>query len=79
MKNPGLSAVLSFFLPGAGQIYNGNWIRALFWLIFTPGLWIGSGGTLGWIFHIVSAYTAYRKAEAINDRTQVRGILPKYL
>jgi TM2 domain-containing membrane protein YozV len=62
-KNPGLAAVLSFFVPGVGQFYNGKFLRGLFWLIVTPGLWIGSGGTLGWICHIVAAYTAYRYAE----------------
>jgi hypothetical protein len=25
-------------------------------------LWIGSGGTLGWIFHVISAFTAYSHA-----------------
>ncbi len=60
--NPGVAAVLSFFLPGVGQIYNGAFLRGLFWLIVTPGLWIGSGGTLGWICHLVAAYTAYSYA-----------------
>ena len=63
MKNPGTAAVLSFLLPGVGQIYNGTFWRAIFWLIITPGLWIGSGGTLGWICHIISAYTAYSYAK----------------
>lgn len=59
MDKPGTAAVLSFFLPGVGQIYNGKLLRGIFWLVVTPGLWIGSGGTLGWICHLVSAYTAY--------------------
>lgn len=67
MKNPGIAAILSFVLPGAGQVYNGNFLRALFWLIVTPGLWIGTGGILGWVCHIVSAYTAHSKATEIND------------
>ena len=64
MKNPGTAAILSFILPGAGQIYNGTFWRALFWLIFTPGLWLGTGGLFGWLAHIVSAYTAYQYAQA---------------
>ena len=60
--NPGTAAVLSFVVPGVGQFYNGKFLRGLFWLIVTPGLWIGSGGTLGWICHIVAAYTAYSYA-----------------
>lgn len=64
MKNPGTAAILSFILPGMGQIYNGTLWRAVFWLVVTPGLWIGSGGLLGWIFHLVSAYTAHSYAKA---------------
>lgn len=61
-SNPGVAAVLSFVIPGVGQFYNGAFLRGIFWLLVTPGLWIGSGGTLGWIFHIVAAFTAYRYA-----------------
>jgi len=64
MRNPGTAAVLSLLLPGVGQIYNGAWWRGIFWLIVTPGLWIGSGGLLGWVFHLISAWTAYRYAQA---------------
>jgi TM2 domain-containing membrane protein YozV len=63
---PGIAAVLSFFVPGVGQFYNGAFLRGVFWLIVTPGLWIGSTGTLGWICHIASAYTAYRYAERLT-------------
>jgi TM2 domain-containing membrane protein YozV len=62
MTKPGNAAVLSVLIPGVGQIYNGTFLRGIFWLIITPGLWIGSGGTLGWICHLISAYTAYRYA-----------------
>ena len=67
MKNPGLAAVLSFLIPGLGQIYNGHFLRGLFWLIVTPGFWLGTGGTLGWVCHLISAYTAYNKAELLNE------------
>jgi TM2 domain-containing membrane protein YozV len=59
----GIAAIFSFILPGTGQLYNGKFLRAIFWFIVTPGLWIGSGGTLGWIFHIISSYTAYNWAK----------------
>jgi len=62
MRNAGTAAVLSFLVPGIGQIYNGTIWRGVFWLIVTPGLWIGSGGLLGWICHVVSAATAHRYA-----------------
>ena len=63
MDKPGISAILSFLLPGMGQLYNGYFWRAIFWFIITPGLWIGSGGLLGWICHLIAAYTAYKKAQ----------------
>jgi TM2 domain-containing membrane protein YozV len=63
MKNPGLAAVFSLLIPGVGQIYNGDWLWGIFWLIMTPGLWIGSGGMLGWICHLTAAYFAYQSAQ----------------
>jgi TM2 domain-containing membrane protein YozV len=63
VKTSGLAAVLSLLIPGVGQIYNGQWLWGVFWLIVTPGLWIGSGGTLGWVCHLIAAYTAYKYAE----------------
>ncbi len=65
-KNVGLAAVLSIMLPGVGQFYTGHFIWGIIWFIITPGLWIGSGGMLGWIFHIVSAIQAYRQAGRQN-------------
>jgi TM2 domain-containing membrane protein YozV len=63
MRNPGTAAVLSLLVPGVGQIYNGRILSGVLWLILTPGFWIGTGGFLGWICHIVSAYTAYQYAK----------------
>jgi TM2 domain-containing membrane protein YozV len=63
VRNPGVAAVLSALIPGVGQIYNGQILWAIVWLIVTPGLWIGSGGLLGWICHVVSAYLAYSYAK----------------
>ncbi|MDF1756623.1 MAG: hypothetical protein P1U89_27815 [Verrucomicrobiales bacterium] len=66
VKNEGLAAVLSVMLPGVGQFYTGHFIWGIIWFIITPGLWIGTGGTLGWIFHILSAIQAYRQADRKN-------------
>jgi TM2 domain-containing membrane protein YozV len=63
MSKSGTAAVLSLFIPGVGQIYNGAFWRGIFWLIITPGFWIGSGGWLGWVCHLISAYTAYTYAK----------------
>jgi TM2 domain-containing membrane protein YozV len=66
IKNPGVAAVLSAVVPGVGQFYNGDFLRGIFWLIVTPGLWIGSGGFLGWICHVIAAITAHRRARSKN-------------
>jgi TM2 domain-containing membrane protein YozV len=62
-RSPGLAAVLSILIPGIGQIYAGRWFWGFFWLIITPGFWIGSGGTLGWLCHILAALQAARQVE----------------
>jgi TM2 domain-containing membrane protein YozV len=61
-KNPGTAAVLSVLIPGVGQIYNGDFLRGLFWLILTPGMWLGTGGMLGWVCHVIASVTAHRRA-----------------
>ena len=66
MRNPGIAAVLSFIVPGFGQIYNGDFLWALIWLIITPGFYLGTGGILGFVCHFVSAYFAYRGANNYN-------------
>jgi len=62
MRDPGIAAVLSFFIPGVGQIYNGKILRGIFCLIVAPGIWIGTGGLFGWVSHLISAYPAYSYA-----------------
>lgn len=63
MRDPFLAGVLSLIIPGAGQIYNGRIISGILFLIFAPGLWLGTGGTLGWVWHIIAAYCAYSYAQ----------------
>lgn len=55
--------MLSFVIPGLGQLYNGKFLRGIFWLIITPGFWIGTGGFLGWVCHLAASYTAYSWAQ----------------
>ena len=62
MRNPELAAVLSLRFPGVGQLYNGRIVRGILWLIITPGFWLGTGGLLGWVCHLISADTAYNYA-----------------
>jgi TM2 domain-containing membrane protein YozV len=69
MRDPGLAAVLSAIIPGVGQFYNGRILAGILWLIITPGLWIGTGGLLGWVCHVIAAYTAYSYARDHRVRT----------
>jgi TM2 domain-containing membrane protein YozV len=63
-----MAAALSLLIPGLGQFYNADFLRGLVWLIVTPGLWIGSGGLLGWVCHVAAAFTAHRRAIVKNTR-----------
>ena len=72
MTRPQTAALLSLVVPGIGQFYNGDIWRGLFWLIITPGFWIGSGGMLGWVCHLASAYTAHERAKAKEQGEPVR-------
>lgn len=56
------ATILSLLMPGVGQIYAGHWLWGVFWLLITPGFWIGTGGLLGWVCHILSAVQAGRQA-----------------
>ena len=69
MRDATLAGVLSFIIPGVGQLYNGRILAGIIWLLITPGFWIGSGGTLGWICHIVAAWCAYSYARDNPVRT----------
>ena len=63
MREPWIACLLSFLIPGVGQIYNGRIIIGVFWLLLTGVSWIGSAGTLGWIVHLIAAWTAYSYAK----------------
>ena len=61
-----MAAVLSAVIPGIGQFYNGDFLRGIFWLIVTPGMWIGTGGLAGWVCHVIAAITAHHRAKVKN-------------
>ena len=63
MRDPFIAGILSFLIPGLGQIYNGQIFWGILWLVLTGVSWIGSAGTLGWITHIIAAYFAYAYAK----------------
>ena len=66
MNRPGMAAVLSRFVPGVGPRSHGDFLRGIFWLIVTPGFWIGTGGMLGWVCHLIAAYTAHGRARRLE-------------
>lgn len=75
LKNPGVAAVLSFFIPGLGQIYNGEIILGFWFLIFQTLLlylaffrnykFLFLVSIILWILGIVDAYKA---TEDINRK-----------
>ena len=64
MRDPFLAGLLSFIIPGVGQLYNGQILAGLLWLLLTPGFWIGTGGLLGWVCHVIAAWMAYNYAKS---------------
>ena len=63
MRDPLLAGFLSLLIPGVGQIYNGQIISGIIWLVLTGISWIGSAGLLGWLVHLIAAYFAYSYAK----------------
>ena len=67
MRNPILAGILSFLIPGVGQMYNGRIAIGIIWLAvaltFGVAFWIGSVGILGLAFHAVSGWCAYSFAK----------------
>jgi TM2 domain-containing membrane protein YozV len=63
MREPLLAGLLSLLIPGVGQIYNGQIISGIIWLVLTGISWIGTAGLLGWLVHIIAAYFAYSYAK----------------
>jgi TM2 domain-containing membrane protein YozV len=72
MKSAGLAAVLSFFIPGLGQIYNGQILKGLVLIVIDL---INAALMLiliGYVTHVITiiyaVYDAYKTAERINER-----------
>jgi TM2 domain-containing membrane protein YozV len=62
-KEPAVALLLSFFLPGVGQIYNGDIGKGIAFMIgFWVTVWIG----IGIVFWIWAMIDAYQSATNIN-------------
>jgi TM2 domain-containing membrane protein YozV len=74
MKNSGLAAVLSFLVPGLGQVYNGHIGKGISFFIGYGIAWATAIIVIGFILApavwIWSMVDAYKSAEKIN-MTQV--------
>ena len=70
-KNEGLAAVLSFFITGAGQIYNGQLMKGIFLFVFQLFNLVLCAIGIGVIFLIVvwvyGIWDAYNMAKKINS------------
>ena len=70
MKNPGVAAVLSFFICGLGQIYKGQILKGLIMMICYFIAWLLVYVLIGFIIvpvlWIWGMYDAYRTAERFN-------------
>jgi TM2 domain-containing membrane protein YozV len=53
-----LAAIVSLFLPGLGQLFQGRVLAAVGWFLGAILLWLFSYGLLGWIAHLGAAFHA---------------------
>ena len=65
-----LAAILSFIIPGLGQIYVGNVKKGIIYIILAVVLYI-IFWPLGFLFAIYAIYDAYKMAEIYNNTGQV--------
>jgi len=70
MKSAGLAAVLSFLIPGLGQIYNGRIVKDLIIVVVQAVNVVLMDVLIGFVsYPIVPVYAifdAYRSAERVN-------------
>lgn len=70
MKSSGIAVILSFFIPGLGQIYNGQIGKGILFIIIGFILALSMIVLIGFllypIFWIYNMYDAYKTAERIN-------------
>jgi len=67
MSRAGIAAVLSFVVPGLGQVYNGDFFRGFLWFVFALllGFTISplAMGIPSLVYHLFCAWSAYKRAE----------------
>lgn len=72
-KSSGIAAIASFFIPGLGQIYNGEIGKGFMFIIISIIFFILIFAAIGLIlfplFWVYNIYDAYKTAERINAET----------
>lgn len=74
-----LAAILSFIIPGLGQLYNGQFLKGLVFFLISLAAYCGGGVrfeprslglhfTLGLVVQVIAAVEAFRTASAHNRR-----------
>ncbi|MFO8232660.1 MAG: hypothetical protein R6U20_08340 [Longimonas sp.] len=53
-----IAALASFLIAGLGQLVQGRLIAAAIHFVLAGVVWAVSFGTMGWVVHIYSAYSA---------------------
>ncbi len=70
IKSAGLAAVLSFLIPGLGQIYNGHIVKGLILVVVQAVNVALMHVIVGFVFYpivlVYAIFDAYRSAERIN-------------
>lgn len=75
-KNPGLAAVFSFFFMGLGQIYNGQIVKGIVFIVAYGISWVLCLILIGFIttpiLWFFGMYDAYSQAQKINIDMSLR-------
>lgn len=70
--SPALAALLSLFIPGAGQLYTGRWLAAFLWfLVVTAGYTLILPGLVLHLFCIASAASSAHRLNASTAQFQL--------
>jgi TM2 domain-containing membrane protein YozV len=73
-KSSGLAAVLSFFIPGLGQLYNGQFLKGfLMFVLFgisAAAIMLLIGIVTTPILWLVGIIDAYRTADSLNQKAE---------
>lgn len=84
-KKPGTAALLSIFLPSAGQIYNGQYAKALTYLLLIISCAVladqshpmeGLFGVIAAFIYFYQIYDAYKTARDINESLATTALVP---